>query len=379
MWRQEDDLQSMLRESVDRFAAGRDTMARFRSNRESSEGFDPDTWRAMADAGWTAVLLPQRFGGMGLDILPALSLAEAVGRNLIAEPFVASAVIAATVLGVSDASRAQGLARDLVAGEAVVVLADQEEVGAIGAAPPGTALTRRRGNGYELAGHKVFVPAWTGATELLVSATFEGTPVILAVDPKQPGIIVETQRMTDGAVCADVAFDCVVLDNDAILLEGSAAASATRLALARGTLAIAAQLEGAARSLLSQTSDYLGQRVQFGAPLANFQSIRHGMATQHLNIELAGASWRSAALALQDGLTTAVLAKISMAKARCSDVALGMGEAAVHYHGAFGFTEEANVGLYLNAVLRWASWMGSAPAHRIHALKLSKDQHQDHG
>ena len=51
-----------------------------------------------------------------------------------------------------------------------------------------------------------------------------------------------------------------------------------------------------------------------------------------------------------------------------------MSKAAIHYHGAFGFTEEADVGLYANAILRWASWLGNADAHRRRALNLSREQ-----
>jgi alkylation response protein AidB-like acyl-CoA dehydrogenase len=180
--------------------------------------------------------------------------------------------------------------------------------------------------------------------------------------------------MTDGSVCAHLAFDNVALGADAVILRGKVAADGIGLALARGTLALAAQLEGAARRLFSLTADYLTQRIQFDKSLASFQSVRHGLVAQHLQIELAGASWRSAAAALQHGLSVDATIRASAAKARCSDAALGMGEAAIHYHGAFGFTEEADIGLYLNAIIRWASWLGNADAHRQLALKLSKER-----
>jgi alkylation response protein AidB-like acyl-CoA dehydrogenase len=192
------------------------------------------------------------------------------------------------------------------------------------------------------------------------------------VHPGAAGVVVDTHRMTDGTVCAHLTFDKVALGADALILQGHDAADAIRLALARGTLALAAQLEGAARRLLSLTGDYLSQRAQFDKPLASFQSVRHGLVSQHLQIELAGASWRSAAAALQHGLSVDASIRISAAKARCSDAAIGMSKSAIHYHGAFGFTEEAEIGLYANAILRWASWLGNADAHRQLALNLSK-------
>jgi alkylation response protein AidB-like acyl-CoA dehydrogenase len=378
MWRQEDELQSMLRESVDRYATTHDAIGRFRARRQSEGGLDRESWRAMAAAGWTSVLLPERVGGMGLDIMPALSLAEAVGRNLIAEPFLASAIIAATVLNASDKPAAVSLAQALAAGEKIVVLADQEEIRAIGPAFPQSKLDRLDQGGFELTGSKVFVPAWTDDTQLLISATLDGLPVVVAVDPRSSEVAAEVVRMTDGTLCAHLTFDKLELDPAAILLEGSAAADAIKLALARGTLALAAQLEGAAQRLFAMTADYLGQREQFGAPLASFQSIRHGLASQHLQIELAGASWRVAALKLQGALSLDALVHISAAKARCSDAALGIGKSAIHYHGAFGFTDEADISLYVNAILRWSSWLGNAQAHRRWALSLSREREQEY-
>jgi len=371
MWREEDDLQSMLRESVDRYAAAHATLACFRRSQKSGEGFDPGKWREMAALGWTGMFLSEAAGGTALGLDPALALAAAAGRHLIREPFVASAVIAATVLDGAQAPAARDLARALAAGEAIVVLVDQEEVGAIEPAAP-LARIEPAGPRNVLNGRKLFVPAWTPDARLLVTARLDGAPAIVAVGADTAGIAAETHRMTDGTICAHLAFNGVELGRDQIILTGQEAADAVELAIARGRLALAAQLEGAAHRLLALTCDYLGQREQFGAPLAHFQAVRHALVARHLEIELAGASWRSAAAALRDGLSTETKIRISAAKARASDAALGMARSAVHFHGAFGFTEEADIGLYLNAVLRWASWLGNPDLLRQHALALAE-------
>lgn len=373
MWRQEDELQAMLRESADRYAAANETRARFRTLRKSADGFDPERWRHMAELGWTGVLLPEESGGAGLALAQALMLAEAAGRHLIPEPIVASAIIAASVLAAAQAPVATALARGMANGSGVVVLADQELTGTAGPAMLQTRLDRQADGGLVLRGRKVFVPAWTADPQLLVTAWLDGEATVVAVDPAAAGLMANRLTMTDGTACAHLSFDGVLLGGEAIVLHGRAATDAIALATARGTLALAAQLEGAARQLLSMTADYLIQRTQFDKPLASFQSIRHGLVTQHLQIEFAGASWRSAAAALEDGVSVGALIQISAAKARCADAALAMGKAAIHYHGAFGFTEEADIGLYVNAILRWASWLGNAETHRQRALQLSRE------
>ena len=61
-------------------------------------------------------------------------------------------------------------------------------------------------------------------------------------------------------------------------------------------------------------------------------------------------------------------AALHAAKARCSQIAQDMGRWAIQYHGAFGYTDEADVGLYVHAGLRWSTWLGNPVAHRRAAL-----------
>jgi len=93
-------------------------------------------------------------------------------------------------------------------------------------------------------------------------------------------------------------------------------------------------------------------------------------------IELAGASWRRAAKALADGGRGDVA--VHAAKARCSQIAQDMGRWAIQYHGAFGYTDEADVGLYVHAAMRWSSWLGNAASHRRAALTAHRRERDLH-
>ena len=86
----------------------------------SQRGFEPATWRGMAEVGFPGVLAPEEAGGAGLD-LPAMGLVlEAMGRTLAASPLLSTGLIGVTALtrGGSDAQRAEWLPR-FAAGEAV--------------------------------------------------------------------------------------------------------------------------------------------------------------------------------------------------------------------------------------------------------------------
>src|SRR5690606_23794660 len=97
-----------------------------------------------------------------------------------------------------------------------------------------------------LSGRKLHVPCWNDGAALLVAASGEHGDTVVAVDPAAPGVGVQTRRMTDGTLEADITFDAVAVAADDVLLSGDAARAAIALALARGTVALSAQLEGLA-------------------------------------------------------------------------------------------------------------------------------------
>ena len=370
-WRVDSDLQQMLRESAEGYLADKGGPAHFRAVRESQSGFDSAAWKAMAELGWTGILLPESAGGSELGLEPALTLAEELGRAIAPEPFVSSAIIAATLLAEADGETATAMASAIVSGEATATLAWQEHTGQVSADSCETRL-----EGSKLTGRKVHVPAWHDATALLVSAISDAGPAVAIVDPGADGVTVEARRMTDGTHCANITFEGVPIDSDAVILSGSGAEQALALALARGTVALSAQLEGLASVLWQHTADYIKQRVQFEQPLSDFQVLRHRMVDLYTEIELSGASWRAAAATVEQGNLDSVA--LHAAKARCSQTALDMGRWAIQYHGAFGYTDEADVGLYVHTALRWASWLGNPEARRRRAL-ASHRKEKAHG
>lgn len=373
MWRIEDDIQRMLRGSAEEFATSEHSPERFRKLRASEAGFDAAAWKAMGDLGWTGILLPEGVGGSGLGLAPALTLAGVFGRHLLIEPLIPAAVVSASVLGLAGAP-GQAVAQALAEGRAVVCPAFHEAPGDLGYAQPDCRL---QGDGAgALTGRKVFVPGWVRGAALLVTAMQGDGLAVVLVASDAPGVSVAECKMADGTLTADIRFDAVV--PMAVLMTGTAAIAAVELALARGALALAAQMEGLAQRLHEVTAEYLRQRVQFGKPLASFQVLRHAMVDLHAQIELSAASWRHAAALLEDEGPEGAMGAVHAALARCGDTALALGKAAIQYHGAFGYTEDADIGLYSNAALRWASQFGSPAAHRSAALAWHRNGNRAH-
>ena len=93
--------------------------------------------------------------------------------------------------------------------------------------------------------------------------------------------------------------------------------------------------------------------------------LQHRAVDLYLAVQLAGACWRAAAKAWDVAPGCArTRAAVSAAKACCGKAARLAGQEGVQMFGAMGFTEEADIGLYLRSALHGASWLGGEAAHR---------------
>ena len=117
---------------------------------------------------------------------------------------------------------------------------------------------------------------------------------------------------------------------------------------------------------LDMTLEYLRTRKQFGRAIGSFQALQHRAVDLWVQKELARAAVASAARTLDDASASPLArsAAASGAKARATHAALLMSTQAVQLHGAIGFTDEYDLGLYLNRALVLSAWLGNAAEHR---------------
>ena len=347
----------MLLESAGSFLGSRHTLASQKGELGQPLRLDRALWAELAELGWLGLSLPETLSGSGMGVAAAASLCELLGQTLFPQPYIAAALMPAAIVAASDTAAARELAHGLASSEQLVCLAWQEQAGQIDLPLP----TTRFEQGF-LHGRKCFVAALEGDSVLLVSAESAGQLVIMAVDAQAPGLSIERTATAQGSYC-DVVFDGVQPRAVDALLAGGAAEAALQQAIDIARIATSAQLAGIASACLQQTVDYIGQRVQFGRPIASFQAVRHRCVDLRIQVELAAASWRQAAAEFDNNPQDSP-ADIYAAKARCADVAREVGRAAVQLHGAMGFTVECDIGLYLRAALQYAPWLGSPVAMR---------------
>ncbi len=353
--------QGMLRDSVNAFLAERAPVAHLRKLRDARDatGFDRKLWQQFAEQGYSAVLVPEANGGLGLGAVEAGIIGEALGRTLAPTPFLSTAVLAARTL-VRCGSQAQLLSA-IVAAETVIAIAVDETSKHRPEAI--AAKVTREGGGWLLSGAKSFVLDGHVAERFIVAArTAEGGLALLVVDPHATGVAIERTQMVDAHNAARLRFDAVRLGADALLAEGNAAEAVLAEALDLGRAVVAAQLLGIADAVFERTLAYLKERRQFDRAIGEFQALQHRAAELYIDIELTRALVLAALQAIDaDPAKSALI--VAQAKAHACTTANRAVQEGVQMHGGIGMTDEFDIGLYMKRARTLQELFGDAGFH----------------
>ncbi|MGW6427513.1 acyl-CoA dehydrogenase family protein [Nocardia sp. NPDC055053] len=128
-----------------------------------------------------------------------------------------------------------------------------------------------------------------------------------------------------------------------------------------GVLACAAQLLGAGRALLDQTTTYAKQRKQFGRAIGEFQAVKQQLADVLIALDLAEPLLYRAALTLDSDDRAR---DVSAAIVACGDAAHRASRAGLQVHGAIGYTAECDLSLWITKVAALRTAWGTADFHR---------------
>jgi alkylation response protein AidB-like acyl-CoA dehydrogenase len=270
----------MLADTLNRYVAEQYTFDTHLANLASPTGFSPEHWAHFAELGVIGALFDEAhggYGGAGFDIAVVF---EALGRGLVVEPVLASAVLAGSALAHAGNDTQRALLEDLIDGSTVATLAHHEPGSHYELARVQTTATRHA-DGWVLDGHKAVVPTGDHAQLLIVSARTAGQVddeqgiSLFTVPADVPGLSVRGYPTIDGGRAAELHLDQVKLSTGALLgAEGQGLATLEH-AIGRGVLALCAESLGAMEVAKQATIDYLQTRRQFGVPIGSFQAL-HG-------------------------------------------------------------------------------------------------------
>ena len=176
---------------------------------------------------------------------------------------------------------------------------------------------------------------------------------------------VSRRPLADGTSLGRLVLDNVSVPASMTIATPGDGLSHLRQALDETLLLVCAELNGLSRIALEMTIEYLRTRVQFDKPIGSFQVLQHRTVDLFIQQELAIAVAEEAlAAAANQTDERARSAEASRVKARCSDAALLITKEAIQLHGAIGFTDEHDIGMYLNRALVLSAWLGNGTMHR---------------
>ena len=304
-------------------------------------------WRSATELGWTAIAVPESFGGLGLGFVETALVVEEHGRCLAPGPFLATVTQFAPALREAGTDEQRGRFLEAVAsGQLTGALAVSNEAG--GCLPPDDSLRARRvGDAWELEGVRHHVIDGDVAEEVVVSARVgEGDGVALFVVPGRSLKSVRIASFDASRPIAKLEFDGVRVGADRVLGEPGACASALARALEEATVAMALETVGACQTLFDHTLEYAKHREQFGHPIGSFQAIQHKFADMFAAIEKARETGYFAAMAVAEDDPRRSLAA-SMAKVAAGDCQRQVAKEGIQIHGGIGFTWEHDVHLFV--------------------------------
>ena len=103
-------------------------------------------------------------------------------------------------------------------------------------------------------------------------------------------------------------------------------------------------------------------RKQFDRPIGSFQALQHRSVNEYIEVETTRSLVFEACAAMDQGRGHTSMAHA--VKAKASGYALRVCKAAIQLHGAIGFTDEHDIGLYLKRAMALAAAYGNDSFHR---------------
>ena len=333
-------------------------------------GFDRDAYREMSELGLTGLYVSEENGGMGMGPTEAMVTLEELGRGIVLEPLTQTLMTSATLQTHAPTELQSAWLPRIAAGEAIVVLAQQER-GARYQLNRCATQAHEVGGKWTLTGTKSVVAAGDQADAFVVPAMVNGQDgaqlALFLVERQASGVRTQGYITQDGSRAAEV-----VLSNTPAQLITLQGLTALEEAQDIGIACVCAEAVGVMDKTLAITVDYMNTRKQFGVAIASFQALRHRVADMKMQLELGRSMSYYASLKLH---APADERRRAMARAKYQ---LGVsmrfvGQQAVQLHGGIAVTDEYIVSHYFKKLTQLDMTFGDT----LHQLGEVSDRMQE--
>jgi alkylation response protein AidB-like acyl-CoA dehydrogenase len=371
-----DEDRRMLADTLNRFIAEQYTFKTRDEIAGSATGYSPDMWRQFAELGAIGALFREGDGGYGGTAVDIAVVFEALGRGLVVEPFLATAVLAGGAIAAAGSGKQKALIEKIIAGTTIAAFAHAEPDAHYELAHVGTRAARS-GSGWVLDGVKAVVQHAERADVLVVSARTAGNVEdeagisLFLVPANAGGLTLRGYPLVDGGRAADVTLKRVELPGDALLGRAGEAFATIEKAVGAGVLALCAEALGAMEAAKSATLEYLQTRRQFGTVIGSFQALQHRMAEVLLEIEQARSAVINATAALDADRVQCERA-LSAAKYTIGRTGTRVAEESIQMHGGIGMTWELSLAHYAKRLVMIDHELGDEDHHLQRYIALGR-------
>ena len=322
--------------------------------RDIKSKFPRDVIKEMAGLGFMGMIIPESYGGAGLDYISYTIVLEEIAR---VDGGVALSVSAHNSLctnhiysfGTEDQRK-----------RFVIPLAKGERIGAWGLTEAGSgsdaAALRTtavlKGNKWVLNGEKVLITHGSVADTYVIMASTDrnrGKKGISAFIVEKGITNFRVGRVEDklgmrGSDTASLIFEkCIMPEGNLLGKVNEGFIDALKI-LEGGRIGMGAIALGIGRGALEESLRYAKERRQFGQPIANFQAIQWMLADTATELDAARLLVYHAAFLKERGLR--YTKEASMAKLFASEAAMRATMKGIQIHGGYGYTKEFPVERY---------------------------------
>jgi 3-oxocholest-4-en-26-oyl-CoA dehydrogenase beta subunit len=338
-----DEAQQEIADLARRILEDRVDHQRLKMIEAGPEWFDRETYAELAKAGLVGIALKEDVGGGGMGLVELGQVLEAQGRTVAPLPLVPTSATALAIDEFGTAKQRAAYLPGVADGSIVLSVALQEYLNDDVLAP--TAIAKKAGSNWQIAGVKVMVEFAEHAQRILVAAKAGRGVGVFLVDPKADGVTLVRGVTSRREPVHELHLDGAVATD--ILGTTSNGAEILRWVADRTLALLCATQVGVTDKQLHMTAEYTSHREQFGRPIATFQAVTQRLANAYIDVEAIRLCTYSALWRLANGLDASE--DLRVAKWFGSDGAHHIAHGAQHMHGGAGVDVE-------NPLHRYTLW-----------------------
>ena len=331
--------------------------------RDRNGGFPLDFHKAIADAGWLGVCMPEAYGGSGLGIQEAAIMVQAISESGAGMSGVSAihmnifGLNPVVVFGTEEQKRR--ILPPLISGKEKACFAVTEPNTGLNTTQLKT-FAKKTADGYVVNGRKVWISTAQVTEKMLLLARTtpleevkkptDGLSLFYTNLDRRYVAVKEIEKLGRKAVDSnELLIDNLPIPQEDLIGEEGQGFRAILHSMNPERALAAAGAIGLGRVALKRAAEYAGERIIFDRPIGKNQGVQHPLAKCWMELEAANLMVMNAAWRYDQGLPCG--AESNAAKYLSGEAGFRACETAVLTHGGFGYAKEYHVERYFREAM----------------------------